>query len=99
MLRSAYAAQRLDRMNLLHHGNGPSAQPAGIQSDGTVSLSFDSSNLDGFFGVGGYEPFTEGDVDDEDEYPAEQLLLNLGFGGPPQGLERVPERFLQPSQV
>ena len=56
------------------------------RSDGTVSASFDSSNF-------------ELEEDSEEEYPVEELLLDLGFGGPAQGLERVPERFLQPSQV
>lgn len=71
MLRTAFAAQRLDRTN----------------SEGTVS--FDSSTLD-VFGV----------CDDEYSLPsAEDLLLQMGFGGPSHGLDRVPERFLQSSQV
>ena len=34
-----------------------------------------------------------------EEPDAENLLILLGFGGPSQGLDRIPERFLQPSQV
>ena len=30
---------------------------------------------------------------------AESLLIQLGFGGPSQGLDRIPQRFLQASQV
>lgn len=71
MLRSAFAAQRLDRYP---------------PSEGTQSL--DSS----------YDPF--GLLDEDECFPtAEELLLELGFGGPAQGIDRVPERFLQPSQV
>ncbi len=71
MLRTAFAAQRLDRTN----------------SEGT--FSFDSSTMDAF-----------GMCDDEYSLPsAEDLLLQMGFGGPSQGLDRVPERFLQSSQV
>lgn len=71
ILRTAFAAQRLDRTN----------------SEGT--FSFDSSTLEAF-----------GLCDDEDSFPsAEDLLLQMGFGGPSHGLDRVPERFLQPSQV
>lgn len=56
-------------------------------SEGTYS--FDSSTMDAF---GYYE--------EEDSFPAaEDLLIQLGFGGPSQGLDRVPERFLQSSQV
>lgn len=29
----------------------------------------------------------------------EEFLLDLGFGGPAQGVERVPKRFLKPSQL
>lgn len=69
MLRSAYAAQRVDRDR---------------NSDGTLETSFD--------------PF--GFMDEEEHCPtAEEVLLELGFGGPAQGVERVPERFLHPSQV
>ncbi|XP_045034253.1 uncharacterized protein LOC116933195 isoform X1 [Daphnia magna] len=71
ILRTAFAAQRLDRTN----------------SEGT--FSFDSSTLEAF-----------GLCDDEDSFPsAEDLLLQMGFGGPSHGLDRVPERFLQPSQM
>lgn len=71
MLRTAFAAQRLDR----------------TASEGTYS--FDSSTIDPF-----------GMYDEEDSFPsAEELLIQLGFGGPSQGLDRVPERFLQSSQV
>ena len=69
MLRTAFAAQRVDRNN----------------SEGTYS--FDSSVLDGF----GEEENTFQSTED--------FLLELGFGGPSLGLERVPERFLQSSQV
>lgn len=34
-----------------------------------------------------------------EEPDAENLLILLGFGGPSQGLDRIPERFLQPSQL
>ena len=71
MLRTAFAAQRLDKTN----------------SEGT--FSFDSSTMDVF-----------GMCDDEYSIPsAEDLLLQMGFGGPSHGLDRVPERFLQSSQV
>ena len=71
VLRSAFAAQRIDR-------NTP--------SDGTLSL--ESS----------FDPF--GLLDEDEYFPtAEEVLLELGFGGPAQGIDRVPERFLHPSQV
>lgn len=49
----------------------------------TTAFSFDSS----FDCYGNEEP------------DAENLLLLLGFGGPSQGFDRIPERFLQPSAV
>jgi len=36
---------------------------------------------------------------EDDENETEEFLLELGFGGPPQGAERVPDRFLRPSQL
>lgn len=39
----------------------------------------------------------EGMDEEAGKDPAEQILISLGFGGPPSGLERVPERFLRPS--
>ena len=35
-----------------------------------------------------------------EEQDPEELLMDLGFGGPSHGLDRIPERFIQqPSQV
>lgn len=74
-----------DRANMLR--NAFAAQRLDRTSEGTYS--FDSSTMDMF-----------GTADEEDSFPAaEDFLLELGFGGPPQGLERIPERFLQSSQV
>jgi len=39
------------------------------------------------------------DLYGNEEPDAENLLMLLGFGGPSQGFDRIPERFLQPSQV
>lgn len=67
--------------------NAFAAQRLDRTSEGTYS--FDSSTMDMF-----------GTADEEDSFPAaEDFLLELGFGGPPQGIERIPERFLQSSQV
>ena len=39
------------------------------------------------------------DIFGNEEPDAENMLMQLGFGGPSQGFDRIPERFLQPSQV
>ena len=38
-------------------------------------------------------------MNEDEENETEEFLLELGFGGPPQGAERVPDRFLRPSQM
>jgi len=39
------------------------------------------------------------DIFGNEEPDAENMLMQLGFGGPSQGFDRIPERFLQPSQL
>lgn len=88
MLRSAFAAQRMQTDRTTSEGGTYS-----FDSSTTIDLPAVVNNETELLAV---------DVDDEDDslYPsAEDFLFELGFGGPPQGIERIPQRFLQSSQV